>query len=68
MCKLYIHERIQHIQLTLIKRFPLIKPAHERLVVVRGTLDSSYMSAGWRTGLRTDRRNTISYIYVPTLR
>lgn len=37
---------------TLIERFPLVQSAHERLIVVGKTLNSSDVSAGWRTGLR----------------
>lgn len=46
------------VQPTLIERFPLVQSAHERLVVVRRTLNSPDVFAGWRTGLKMDQTHT----------
>lgn len=55
---------ILYMQHTLVERFPLVQSAHERLVVVRGALNSPDVSAGWMTGLRMDHKQTHTHTFI----
>lgn len=52
---------------TLVKRFPLVQSAHERLVVVRRTLNSSNGTAGRMTGLKSAHKDIKTHTHTRSI-